>query len=119
MKRHPCTGLVSRLAELPVGPLAWEVVVADAIRAAPSLAAADEALRVPRGTTQRWRRWLVAHGHELPEPRPGWRPGAPLPPPPTAEQARAAAAASATAKAAKAKARAEHRARWLKSRGYT
>jgi hypothetical protein len=118
VKRHPCTGLVSRLAELPVGPLAWEVVVVDAIRAAPSLVAADAALGVPRGTTHRWRRWLVAHGHELPEPRPGWRPGAPLPPPPTAEQARAAAAASATAKAAKAAARAEHRARWLKSRGY-
>jgi hypothetical protein len=118
-RKHPCETLISRVAGLPPEASAWETVAVDALRAAPSLLAADGALGVPRGTTQRWRRWLVAHGHELPEPRPGWRPGAPLPPPPTAEQARAAAAASATAKAAKAAARAEHRARWLKSRGYT
>jgi hypothetical protein len=100
MPRHPCTGLVSRLAELPIGPLAWEVVVVDAIRAAPSLVAADAALGVPRGTTQRWARWLREHGHELPAHRPGWAPGRPLPPRATPEEQRRRSALGVAARRA-------------------
>lgn len=99
--RHPCQSLVSRLAGLPGDAHTWEGIVADAIRAAPSLAQADVALAVPRSTCARWHRWLVNHGHELPAPRPGWRPGAPLPPTPTPDQARAAGAAGGRAKASR------------------
>ena len=103
--RHPSTGLVSRLAELPLGTLAWEVVVADAIRAASSLVAADAALGVPRGTTQRWAQWLRDHGHDLPEHRAGWAPGRPVPPPLSPEDAQRFGALGAPARKAKQKAK--------------
>jgi hypothetical protein len=99
-RKHPCETLISRVAGLPPGSFAWETVVVDALRAAPSLLAADGALGVPRGTTQRWARWLREHGHELPAHRPGWAPGRPLPPRATPEEQRRRSALGVAARRA-------------------
>jgi hypothetical protein len=99
-RKHPCETLISRVAGLPSEASAWETVAVDALRAAPSLLAADGALGVPRGTTQRWARWLREHGHELPAHRPGWAPGRPLPPRATPEEQRRRSALGVAARRA-------------------